>query len=431
MRDHKYGLFFKRRFLPIFLAQFLGALNDNLLRSGLVVMIAYAGKRGITLPMEKEEVLVTICSALLVVPFILFSYLSGQIADKTEKARLVTITKIAEVGIMVVAAYGFAAENIYVLMAMLFVSGTHSTFFSPIKYSILPEHLRPGELLAGNGFISGGTYLGILAGLISGGLLVELTGNVIGYAAVGIALAGLAASLFIPRSAPAAPHIEVNFHLIHGTMEMIRQARKSPAAFHAIMALSWFLLIGSVYMAQFANYAGKVVGADNEVYTLFLSVFSVGIALGSVLCDKLLKGEVTARFAPRALLGVSLFTLLMVFFTPRATHDHLLTVSEFLSDPSHIPLLLSMMMVAVSGGIYMVPMYAMLQTKTEPHFRSQVIAASNMFDSLFMTGAAVVCVALLWAGFAITDLFVLVAVLNLLVFLYARKVVARYAEPAA
>ncbi len=438
MKDHKYGLFLKRRFLPIFVSQFLGGFNDNLLRSGLIVLIAYADQRGIALPFD-AEVLVTICSALLVAPFILFSYLAGQMADKYEKAGLVTLVKIAEVGIMCVVFYGFATENIYLLMVMLFISGTHSTFFGPIKYSILPDHLKRGELLAGNGFTSAGTYLGILLGMVAGGLLVAAEpvnilgfhANVIGLTAILLAFVGLGASLFIPRSEPSCPQLPLNLHLVHGTIEMVGHARKSPAAFYAILGLSWFLLVGSIYMTQFANYAKSVIHGDNEIYTLFLVIFSVGIAAGSVICDKLLKGEVTPRYAPLALVGVSLFTFTLVACTPQPMHDGLIGVREFIMNISHWPLLLSMLFVAISGGIYMVPLYAMLQTESGHDVRSQVIAASNLFDSIFMVVSAAVCAGLLAWGVGILHLFLIVAALNLLVVFYARKRVARYANRAA
>lgn len=419
----KYGLFLKRRFLPIFLAQFLGAFNDNLLRSGLVVMIAYAHLRGIPLPLANEKVLVTICSALLVFPFILFSYLAGQLADKYEKSRLVIITKAAEVLIMLTAMYGFATHNVHLLMVMLFISGTHSTFFGPIKYSILPDHLKPGELLAGNGFIAGGTYLGILSGLIAGGLLVEMDGNLIGMTAVGVALIGLLISFFIPKAAGAHPEMKLDFHMIRGTLDIVRYARRSPVLFRSMLGLSWFLLVGSIFMSQFPNYAQGVVHANNEVYTLFLTVFSVGIALGSVLCDQLLKGEISAKYAPWSLIGVSIFTLLMVLTTPMPTHEGLLTVSQFLDDPRHYWLLGTMLMVAVCGGVYMVPLYALLQDKSESIYRSRVIAASNLFDSLLMTIAAIVCAVLLTMGFGILDLFLALALCNLGMFYYARSIV--------
>lgn len=428
MKDYKYGLFIKRRFAPIFLAQFLGAFNDNLLRSGLVVMIAYAKVKGISLPVQNEAVLVTICSALLVVPFIIFSFIAGQLADKYEKARLVTFTKIAEIGIMCGAYYGFATHNIYLLMALLFVSGTHSTFFGPIKYSILPDHLRKGELLAGNGFVSGGTYLGILFGLIAGGLLIEMENNAIGMAAVCVATIGFIASLFIPRTKPAEPHMKLDFHIVRGTLDIVKQARSSPSLFHSILGLSWFLMFGSIYMSQFPNYAQSVIHGNNEVYTLFLAVFSIGIAFGSVICDKLLKGQISAKLAPWALLGISVFTCAMVFTTPHPTHDGLLTVREFLRDVKHWPVLASMLLVAVCGGIYMVPLYALLQSKSAAGQRSRVIAASNLFDSMFMTGAAIVCAGLLAGGLPITHLFLVAAAFNLFVFYLARKAAAAHAR---
>lgn len=420
----KYGLFLKRRFMPLFLAQFMGAFNDNLLRNGLVVMIAFAAERGIHLPMDKPAVLVTICSALLVVPFILFSSLAGQVADKFEKARLVTYTKIAEIVIMVTAFYGFETQNVLLLMILLFVSGTHSTFFGPIKYSILPENLKPGELLAGNGFISGGTYIGILAGLIAGAILVTQAGNVIGYTAVSVAVAGFLVSLLIPRSIPSAPNTHIHYNLWSSTVEMTKFVWCSKILRHSIIGLSWFLLVGSVLMTQFANFAKEVVHADNEVYTAFLTIFSVGIAFGAVLADQLLKGEISAKFAPWSLLGVSLFLVAMVMLTPEQRHVELLTLHQFFNEPVYWPMVGCMLMVAICGGIYMVPLYAMLQTHSESHYRSRVMAASNMFDSLFMTIAAIICAALLHYGYSITDLFLLLAAANLGMFLCARKLTA-------
>lgn len=418
MQDSQYLLLTRRRFLPIFLTQFLGAFNDNLLRSGLVVLIAYSAQRGIALPL-KPEVMVTICSALLVVPFLLFSGIAGPLADKYEKSRLVQLTKIAEVGIMLVAMYGFATHNIYLLMVMLFISGTHSTFFGPMKYSILPDHLKDSELLAGNGLIAGGSYLAILLGLICGGLLVEMEGNVIGIAAVSVALVGLMASLCILPTTPAAPHTHINFNLWHGTAGMIRYAYQSRPLFLAILGLSWFLLVGSVFMAQFPNYAQAVVRGNNEVYTLFLTVFSIGIAAGSVLCDRLLKGEISARFTPVAALGVSAFTFVMLWATPVPTHEGLLDVHAFLTaDPRHLLVLLMMLLVAVCGGIYMVPLYAILQTRSEESYRSRVIAASNIFDSLFMTTAAIISATLLSLGLSVTELLLLLAIANLAVAMF-------------
>lgn len=418
--NRKYGLFIRRRFLPIFLATFLGAFNDNLLRSGLVVLIAYSASKNIHLPV-RPEILVTICSALLVLPILLFSSISGPLADKYEKSRLVVYTKIAEVLIMLCVLYGFAVQNIYLLMFMLFVSGTHTTFYGPIKFSILPDHLRPGELLAANGFMAAGNYLAILGGLIAGGLLVELPGNVIGSVAVIISVVGLVASLFVPKSSVATPDIQISLNIWKGTRGILKNACYEPNVLRAILGLSWFLLVGSVYMSQFANYAQGVMRADNEVYILFLVVFSVGIAIGSMLCDTLLRGEITAKFTPYLTLGTAIFTFLMVYTTPEPNHEGLMNISEFLSVPSHWPVLSCMLMVALCGGIYIVPLYAIVQSQSHMQYRSRIMAASNMCDSVFMTLAALVSAILLILGFGITDLFVILAMLNLIVVWYAWK----------
>ena len=419
----KYSLFLKRRFAPMFWATFLGAFNDNMLRSGLVVLIAYSAGKGINLP-ARPEILVTICSALLVMPMIIFAPLAGALADKFEKSFLVVCTKIAELLIMLVALYGFATQNIPLLMLLLFFSGMHTTFYSPIKFSILPEHLREAELLAGNGFVAGGSYLAVLLGLVAGGLLVEMPGNMIGIGLLVLALIGLVASFFIPKTTAAHPDAPMHWNLWRGGCAIVAQAWADRAAFHNIIALSWFALFTSVYMAQFANFAHSVVKANNEVYILFLSVFSVGIAIGSLLCDTLLKGEISSKLTPIAALGTALFTFLMVLSIPAPTHEGLLDLLDFMSIPALWPMLACMLMVAVSGGIYIVPLYALLQSRCQPEYRSRMIAASNLSDAVFMTLAAIVSAMMLWAGLSITDLFVMVATLNLVVVWYARKMVA-------
>lgn len=416
----RFRLFLQRRFLPIFLATFLGGFNDNLVRSGLVVLIAYSASKGISLPTQ-PEILVTLCSAILMVPLILFSSVAGSLADKYEKSRLVVIAKLAEVGIMAVAFIGFAQQNIPLLMVMLFISGMHTTFYSPIKFSILPDHLRKNELLAGNGFMAAGGYIAILFGLIAGGLLVEYPGNLIGYTAIVIALAGLVASLFIPKSKIAHPDMTIDFHLLRGSRDIVLYALRDRSVWLPIVALSWFLLYASVYMAQFANYAQGVIGANNQVYILLLTVFSVGTAIGSTLCDTMLKGEISAKYTPWAALALSGFTFLLIVVTPEP-HSPLLDAWQFLSVPQDWLVMLSMMMVAMSGGIYIVPLYAMLQADTDPQYRSRVMAASNLSDAIFMTAAAVISSILLSLGFGILDLFKVIATLNLGVVWYARKV---------
>lgn len=415
----KYKLFYRRRFLPIFLATFLGAFNDNLIRSGLVVLIAYSVRKGITLPAQ-PEILVTICGALLMCPMIMFSSVAGSLADKFEKSRLVMIAKLAEVGIMSVVFMGFATNNILLLMGMLFVSGVHTTFYSPIKFSILPDHLHKNELLAGNGFMAGASYIAILFGLIAGGLLVEYPGNVIGFTAIAVAVAGVVSAYFIPTSKIAHPDMKIDFHLWRGTKSILAYAFEDSKVWQPILALSWFLLFASVYMSQFANYAQAVIGANNEVYILLLTVFSIGTAAGSLICDTLLKGEISAKFMPYAAMGLSGFTFLLIIVTP-PSHVPLLDAWTFMQIPQDWLVMGCMMMVALSGGIYIVPLYAMLQANTPSRYRSRIMAASNMSDACFMTTAALVSAVLLSLGFVILDLFKIIATLNLFVVWYARK----------
>lgn len=422
LENLKYSLFLKRRFLPIFLATFLGAFNDNMLRSGLVVLIAYSATKGIELP-TRPEILVTICSALLVVPMLLFSSLAGSLADKCEKSRLVIFTKFAEVAIMGTALYGFATHNIYLLMSLLFISGTHTTFYGPIKFSILPDHLNSKELLAGNGFMAAGSYLAILLGMVTGGILVELPHNAIGQALVSISAIGLFASLFIPASHSDHPDTEIHWNLWHGTKQIVLHACRDKTVVHSILALSWFLLVSSVFISQFANYAEGVVHGNNEVYILFLTVFSLGVAAGSLLCDTLLKGEISIKMLPYAALGVSIFIYTMIATTPQP-QDGLIGFWEFIGNARHWPMLCSMFGVACCGGIYVVPLYAVLQAHTESQYRSRVIAASNLSDAVLVTLAAIISALLLSLGCGILDLFLIVASLNLGVVWYARKVVA-------
>ncbi len=418
----KYRLFGQRRFLPIFLISFLGVINDNLLRSGLVVLIAYSAVQGIALPM-RAEILVTLCSALLILPLLLFSSVAGTLADKFEKSRLVVLAKLAEVAIMAGAFYGFATHDIYLLMFLLFISGTHTAFYGPIKYSLLPEHLKSGELLAGNGFMASGSYLAVLLGMITGGWLVVKEGNLIGMTAVIIACAGFAASLFILKSKASHTEARIDFNIWNGGRDLILYIfHGDKTTLRAMLSLSWFLLVGSVYMAQFPNYAQSVIHANNEVYILFLTIFSVGLAIGSLLCDTLLKGEISTRLTPLAAFGISVFTFLMVWATPAPSHEGLIDVAGFLETPQHWLLMALMLLVAISGGMYMVPLYAVLQSRAHEQYRSRVMAASNLSDSIFMVAAAVVSALLLTLGFGILDLFLLVAFFNIGMVFYARQI---------
>ena len=421
IKNQKYSLFACRRFLPMFLATFLGTFNDNVLRSGLVVLIAYSSKHGIKL-FADPEILVTLCSGLLVLPMVLFSSIAGQLADRYEKSRLLRFTKMAELFIMLSAAYGFYSQNIVLLMALLFISGTHSTFFVPIKFSILPQHLKHGELLAGNGFIASGGYLAILTGMMAGGLLVEGANNIIGVVLLSVAICGFTSSLFVPLAPSAHPDTKIHLNLWRGSMEIIKHTMRDPILVRIILSLSWFIVVGSVFVGQIANYSRGIIHADNEVYIVFLTLFSLGMASGSLACDSLLKGQISTRFTPVSALGVALFTVLMVIFTPAPMGDELMTVTQFFSVPSHYIIVFCMVMVAVCGGVCMVPLYAALQDRTSPSHRSQIIAASNLSDSICITIATIASAILLACGVGVADLFIIVGLITPAVAYYTRGI---------
>lgn len=421
LKNQKYSLFACRRFLPMFLATFLGTFNDNVLRSGLVVLIAYSAKHGIKL-FADAEILVTLCSGLLVLPMVLFSSIAGQLADKLDKAMLLRFTKMAEVAIMLTAAYGFYSQNIILLMCLLFISGTHSTFFVPIKFSVLPQHLKHGELLAGNGFIASGGYLAILTGMMAGGLLVDAEYNLIGIVLVIFALLGFVASLFVPPALSAHPETKIHLNLWRGSMEIIKYTLRDKMLVRIILSLSWFIVVGSVFVGQIANYSRGIIHADNKVYIVFLTLFSLGMASGSLICDTLLKGQISTRFTPISALGVALFTILMVVFTPAPMGDELMTVSQFFSVPSHYIIVFCMVMVAVCGGVCMVPLYAAMQDRTSPSHRSQIIAASNLSDSICITIATVASAVILACGVGVADLFIIVGLITPAVAWYARGI---------
>ncbi len=401
-----------KRFLPLFLTQFLGSFNDNMFRSALAVLITYQFT-GSSIPWLTAGVMVALCSTLLVIPFPILSPIAGQLADKYNKARLITWIKISEVIIMAIAAYGFTHDQIYLLMGLLLMSGVHSAFFGPIKYSILSDHLSEEELLPGNSLIASGTYASVLAGLILGGLLVEYDrgGEWIGYVLMAGAVVGLIASRFIPPTVPAAADLTIRYHVVREAIAIITQVCANRPVIVSILGLSWFLLIAAVFMGQFPTFA-KAVGGDNEVYTLFLVIFSLGTSFGSLLCNRLLKGEISAKYTPVAAFFISVFIFAMVTSAPAPT-DHLVGAWEFISHPSYWPMILSMWGMAVAGGVYIVPLYTIMQTRSEAKCRSRIIAARNVINSACITLAMLISAGLLAAGLDVFELSIIIAVTNL------------------
>ena len=415
MSESQFSLLKTRRFLPFFLTQFLGAFNDNLFKSALVMLVTFslARKMGIN-----GQVAVTVIAGLFILPFFLFSSVAGELADRYEKAFLIRRIKFIEIILMALTAAAFYFSNFWLLVALLFLMGAQSTFFGPLKYSIIPEHLEEGELIAGNALVSAGTYLAILIGTIVGGLLILQPGGVeiISVLIVFFALLGWLASLKIPNAGSFNPKVSIDFNIIRSTHRIIASVIQEKDVFLSILGVSWFWFVGATFLSQFPSYTKDVLQANEQVATLFLTVFSIGVGLGSLLCNTLLKGEIDGKYVPygAATLSVGSICLWLASrrLAPAGMDEELFGILLFLQKPEGIFILISLLAIAIGGGIYVVPLNAIMQTRCKAQHRARVIACSNIMNSFMMVLSAVGISILLLMGFTIPHIFLVVAVLN-------------------
>ena len=400
--------------MPLFLTQFLGAFNDNLFKSALVTLITFdlAAKYGLNAP-----VLITVVAGLFILPFFLFSSLAGQISDKYEKSRLIRIIKLVEIILMLLTAAAFHYVQMWWLIALLFLMGAQSTFFGPLKYSVLPQLLREDELVAGNGLVNAGTNVAILTGTLCGGLFImsPLGRYYISAGIVGVAAAGYLASRFIPVLPASSPELKIDRNLFRSTWQLITYPVPNRPVFMSIIGISWFWFLGSVFLAQFPSFAKDIVGGDEQVSTLFLVVFTVGIGFGATFCNKLLGGRVSGKYVPASLIAISVFIVMLYAVSPSgAPGGPLAGVWEFLSSGRAWLVVLSMFLIAASGGLYSIPMYAMMQNLTPETHMARTIASLNIIDSLGMVIAAALMSAMIAAGMSINSVFLSMAFINLL-----------------
>ena len=400
--------------MPLFLTQFLGAFNDNLFKSALVTLITFdlAAKYGLNAP-----VLITVVAGLFILPFFLFSSLAGQISDKYEKSQLIRIIKLVEIILMVLTAAAFHYVQLWWLIALLFLMGAQSTFFGPLKYSVLPQLLREDELVAGNGLVNAGTNVAILTGTLCGGLFImsPLGRYYISAGIVGVAAAGYIASRFIPVLPASSPELKIDRNLFRSTWQLITYPVPNRPVFMSIIGISWFWFLGSVFLAQFPSFAKDIVGGDEQVSTLFLVVFTVGIGFGATFCNKLLGGRVSGKYVPGSLIAISVFIVMLYFVSPsQAAGGALSGVGAFLSSGRSWLIILSMFLIAASGGLYSIPMYAMMQNLTPETHMARTIASLNIIDSLGMVIAAALMSAMIAAGMSINAVFLSMAFINLL-----------------
>ena len=423
--SNQFALFRSRNFMPLFLTQFLGAFNDNFFKSAMVILITYRLAEASGLD---ARILVTVAAGVFILPFFLFSASAGQLADKYERSRLIQLIKIAEIVIMSGAAAGFFLESIPLLMIILFLMGAQSTFFGPIKYSILPQHLKEDELIAGNALIETGTFISILTGTIFGGLFVLRSGGIhfVSILVVVIAVAGWWASWFIPKTTPIDPSLKLNKNIVEETLKIIADVKPRRDIFLAILGISWFWLVGATFLSQFPTYAKDVIGANENVATLFLAVFSIGIGAGSLACNGLLKGEVSGKYVPWAAIGMSIGSVLLYFASARPPiipGTPVIGVFRFLFSFQNLGVLLCLLGISFFGGLYIVPLYAIIQSRSEEAHMARVMACSNIMDSLFMVISAVGTTILLTMGVNIPDIFLVMAFFTVIAAYIVRKTV--------
>ncbi|BAE51776.1 acyl-[ACP]--phospholipid O-acyltransferase [Paramagnetospirillum magneticum] len=418
MHDGSFHLLRCRRFLPLFVAQFLGAANDNVFKNALVILIVYRLGEGMALA---PQILVTVAAGLFILPFFLLSATAGQLSDRFEKSGLIKLVKLAEVGVAALGLWALVASSVPAMLVVLFGFGIQATFFGPLKYAVLPEHLAEHELVGGNALIEGGTFIAILLGTVAGGLLI-LTEN--GVALVSglmliLAVGGFAASLMLPKARAGNPGVRVSANIIAETWAVLGLIKGRRDLFLSVLGISWFWLMGATFLAQFPAFAKDVLVADQHVVTLLLTVFSVGIGIGSVWCGRLLNGEISARHVPFAALGMTLFSFDLYFASAvPAAAGQLATIAEFLTHPGSWRVLGDLLAIAVCGGVYIVPLYTILQTRSDADSRARAVAANNVMNAAFMVLSAVAGAGMLALGFSVPQVFLVQAVANLVVAVY-------------
>ncbi|QDQ28402.1 MFS transporter [Chitinimonas arctica] len=414
----QFDLLKTRRFLPLFGTQFLGAFNDNLFKFAMIALITFSGLR---VGGMDSHTLVNAAAGIFILPFFLFSATSGQLAEAMDKAVLARRIKILEIAIMLIAAVGFLGGNALLLLCCLFLMGVHSALFGPLKYSILPQYLNERELLGGNGLIEMGTFVAILLGQIGGTLIMEKVEGgawVISVACILVAVLGYFASRAMPAAPPTAGKLTINWNIFTETWRIIAHARGNRTVFHSLMGISWFWFFGAVYLTQLPIYAKDVLGGTADVYILLIALFSVGVGSGSMLCERLSGRKVEIGLVPFGSIGLSLFGIDLFFATPSHAAGAAIGFLPFISDPVHWRLMADITLIGVFGGFFIVPLYALIQLKSEPEYRSRVIAANNILNSCFMVVAAAASILILKAGASIPQLLLIVAIMNIAVATY-------------
>lgn len=426
MSDGAFPLLHLRRFGPFFVTQFMGALNDNVFKNALVVLLTFHASDWGNLPIS---LLANLAGGIFILPFFLFSATAGQLADKYDKALLSRLVKVLEIGIVLVAATAFWLHSLYLLMFCLFLLGLHSTLFGPVKYAILPQHLHEDELVGGNALIEAGTFSAILIGTILGGLLASQPNSStwITVVCLGVACIGYLSSRSIPPAPAPQPDLPINLNPISETWRNIGFARQNRTVFLSILGISWFWLFGALLLTQFPAFAKNVLGGNESGVTLLLAVFTLGIGLGSMLCERLSEGHVEIGLVPLGSIGLTVCGLYLALATPSQLPNNApLALSELLVQPAMWHVLLALIGLGLFGGFFIVPLYALMQIRSDNSHRARIIAANNIMNALFMVVGSLAAGALLSNGLSIPTLFGIAALCNAAVAVYIYGLVPEF-----
>jgi len=422
---NQFALLGQRRFAPFFWTQFCGAANDNLFKFAFTVMVTYQ----LQLEWLEPKIAGLVIGALFILPFLLFSATSGQLTDKFDKRSMIRFVKNLEIGIMALAAFGFWTTNAVVLLACVFLMGVHSTLFGPVKYAYLPQVLEERELTGGNGMVEMGTFVAILLGNVAGGLLVstpQVGRDHVAIACVLVALMGRAFAQFVPAMPATDPALKINWNPVTETWRNLRLAHGNIVVFRSLLGISWMWFFGAVFLSQFPSFAKEVLHGDEQVASLLLVVFSVGIGAGSLLCEVLSRRHVEIGLVPLGAIGMTVFAVDLYFASRGLPESAEMSLAQFVSLHAHWRVMADLALLSLFAGLYSVPMYALIQLRSPATHRARIIAANNILNALFMISSAVIAGAMLKAGFTIPRIFLWVGIANAVVAGYIFMLVPEY-----
>ncbi|MBK6295334.1 MAG: MFS transporter [Rhodoferax sp.] len=422
---NQFALMGQRRFAPFFWTQFAGAANDNLFKFAFTVMVTYQ----LSVSWLEPSMAGLVIGALFILPFLLFSATAGQLTDKYDKTVMIRFVKNLEIGIMLLAAYGFYLDQVVVLLACTFLMGLHSTLFGPVKFALLPQVLSERELTGGNGMVEMGTFVAILSGNIVGGLLVaipEIGHQTVAIACVAMAIVGRVVAGYIPKAPATDPALKVNWNPISETWRNLTLAHGNLVVFRSLLGISWMWFFGAVFLSQFPSLAKEVLHGDANVASLLLVVFSIGIGTGSLLCEMLSRRHVEIGLVPVGAIGMSVFAIDLYFASTGLPASPAMGLSAFVSQAAHWRVMADLALLSLFAGLYSVPMYALIQLRSQPTHRARIIAANNILNALFMIASSVIAGALLKSGFTIPQIFLFTGLANAVVAFYIFMLVPEY-----